>query len=118
MSRGSGWWVGHLDEIRRSQAAKPGAYLEFLRSQSLSAGLYVLAEGDDDRQRPHEQDEVYYVCDGEASFDVEGTEEAVRPGSLVFVPAGVPHRFRAIRSKLTLLVLFAPAETETTAGRK
>lgn len=116
MSRESGWWAGHLDELRRSQAAKPGPYLEFLRSEALSAGLYVLAEGGDDRQRPHEQDEVYYVCDGEAIFDIEGTEEAVRPGSVLFVRAGVAHRFRDIRSGLTVLVLFAPAETETTPG--
>jgi quercetin dioxygenase-like cupin family protein len=42
-----------------------------------------------------------------------GTEEqAVAPGSLIFVPANVEHRFHSIAEDLSLLVLFAPAESE------
>jgi quercetin dioxygenase-like cupin family protein len=34
----------------------------------------------------------------------------VSVGSIVFVDAGVPHRFHTITAELTLLVVFAPAE--------
>jgi len=36
----------------------------------------------------------------------------VRQGTLVFVAADVEHRFYDIEEELTLLVFFAPAETE------
>jgi mannose-6-phosphate isomerase-like protein (cupin superfamily) len=36
---------------------------------------------------------------------------AVSAGSLVYVAARVPHRFHAIDEDLTVLVLFAPAES-------
>jgi hypothetical protein len=34
----------------------------------------------------------------------------VRPGSIVFVAAAVPHRFHDITEDLTILVAFGPAE--------
>lgn len=34
----------------------------------------------------------------------------VGPGSVLYVPAGAPHRFTAITSDLSAIVLFAPAE--------
>ena len=55
--------LGLLGE-QRSASAK--AYLEFLRAPAMSAGIYVLAPGQTDRQRPHREDELYYVVRGRA----------------------------------------------------
>jgi mannose-6-phosphate isomerase-like protein (cupin superfamily) len=85
-------------------------YLEFLRVPSLSAGVYELAAGATDPQKPHTEDEVYYVVNGRAKVHVGGHDEDVREGSIVYVPAGVTHHFHSIREDLTLLVFFAPAE--------
>jgi len=85
-------------------------YHEFLRVPALSAGVYVLPAGGTDPQKPHTEDEVYYVVGGRATIRVGGEDRAVQPGSLVFVPAGVEHRFHTITEELQLLVLFAPAE--------
>lgn len=85
-------------------------YLEFLRSDSLSVGLYVLPEGSHDPQQPHTEDEVYYVVGGEATIRVGEEDISVQPGSVVFVAAGVEHRFHSITHELRVLVLFAPAE--------
>jgi mannose-6-phosphate isomerase-like protein (cupin superfamily) len=85
-------------------------YLEFLRRESMSAGLYVLEAGADDPQQPHTEDELYHVLEGRAVLEVDGDQRPVQPGSTVFVAAGVAHRFHSIASKLSVLVIFAPPE--------
>jgi mannose-6-phosphate isomerase-like protein (cupin superfamily) len=85
-------------------------YHEFLRRPSMSLGLYVLDAGAEDPQSPHDQDEVYYVMSGRAMIAVAGEDRGVNAGSVVFVPAGVEHRFHTIAERLELLVVFAPAE--------
>jgi mannose-6-phosphate isomerase-like protein (cupin superfamily) len=87
------------------------AYLEFLRVPALSMGLYALPAGGTDPQKPHQEDEVYYVLAGRGRFRA-GTEDlAVEAGSVLFVPAGQPHHFHDIAEDLRLLVFFAPAES-------
>jgi mannose-6-phosphate isomerase-like protein (cupin superfamily) len=78
---------------------------------ALSAGLYRLPAGAADPQKPHADDEVYYVVSGRASLRVGTEDRAVGPGTVVFVRAGVEHRFHAITEDLTALVFFAPAES-------
>ena len=98
-----------LQEERR-QGCKP--YLEFLRHPSMSMGIYELAAENADLQEPHNEDEVYYVVRGRAQIHVGGADQTVRPGSIVFVAAGVEHRFHSIEEDLSVLVFFAPAETD------
>ena len=83
---------------------------EVVRSGALSAGIYVLAAGDVDPQRPHEQDEVYVVVDGAAELEVDGHRNPVRAGAVAFVPARVEHRFVDISADLRVAVVFAPPE--------
>jgi mannose-6-phosphate isomerase-like protein (cupin superfamily) len=92
----------------RERSGQP--YLEFLRVDSLSAGLYVLPSGGVDRQQPHTEDEVYYVANGRGAIVVAGESRSVAAGSVVFVKAGVEHRFHSIEEELVILVFFAPAE--------
>ena len=83
---------------------------EFLRVASLSMGVYRLKAGQDDEQRPHAEDEVYFVVSGKASFRAEGQEQTVASGTLIFVERSVEHRFFDITEDLTVLVFFAPPE--------
>ena len=105
----------HLDEIERRRAALEWSYLEFLRVDSLSVGLYTLRAGEVDKQQPHTEDEVYYVTGGRARIRVGEEDQAIRAGSIIYVPAGVEHRFHDIAEDLTLIVFFAPAEGTATA---
>ncbi len=81
----------------------------------MSAGLYVLPAGATDHQKPHREDELYYVVRGRARFKAgsEGSEEdrEVSAGSLIFVAAEVGHCFYEISEELEILVFFAPAES-------
>jgi mannose-6-phosphate isomerase-like protein (cupin superfamily) len=85
-------------------------YLEFLRVPALSIGLYRLPAGGVDPQRPHTEDEVYYVVSGRSAIRVGVEDRPVAAGSVVFVAAGVEHRFHSITEDLAILVFFAPAE--------
>ncbi|MEA2572737.1 MAG: hypothetical protein QOH93_35 [Chloroflexia bacterium] len=92
----------------RGRSSRP--YLEFLRKSSMSVGLYVLPARGVDGQKPHTEDELYYVVSGRATVMVAGEDRAVQAGSAVFVSANVEHRFHSIEEELVLLVFFAPAE--------
>jgi len=99
-----------LAQLAAGRDATSGPYREFLRVPALSAGLYVLPAGGIDPQRPHGEDEVYYIASGRGSILVAAEDRAVGPGTVVYVPAGVEHRFHTIAEDLTILVFFAPAE--------
>jgi quercetin dioxygenase-like cupin family protein len=104
--------VSEIDEAR-GESGK--LYREFLRLPPMSAGLYVLAAGSMDPQKPHSEDELYYVVRGRARFQAYETanekHQEVMAGSVIFVPAQVPHAFYDISEELTVLVFFAPAES-------
>lgn len=86
-------------------------YFEFLRVPSMSAGIYRLPAGGADLQRPHREDEVYYVLSGSANFRAGESDTEVHAGSFLFVQAEEEHRFHSICEDLTVLVFFAPAES-------
>jgi mannose-6-phosphate isomerase-like protein (cupin superfamily) len=104
-------FFARLSEIdhQRAQSGKP--YREFLRVPAMSAGLYVLPAGGTDMQRPHHEDEVYYVVRGRARFKADKEDGEVSAGSVIFVAAEVEHRFYDVAEELAVLVFFAPAES-------
>lgn len=100
-----------IEQLIAEQAAGEKLYLEFLRKETMSLGLYVLPAGGVDPQQPHNEDEVYYIVSGHGQIDVGDETQPVQPGSIVFVAAHVPHKFHSITEELKILVFFAPAET-------
>jgi mannose-6-phosphate isomerase-like protein (cupin superfamily) len=100
--------VPEIDE-QRSESGQ--SYREFLRMPAMSAGLYVLPAGGTDRQKPHREDEIYYVVRGRARFKAGSGDREISAGSVIFVAAQVGHRFYDITEELAVLVVFAPAET-------
>lgn len=99
-------WAALLERHRTE--GRP--YLEFLRAGSLSGGLYVLPAGTPDQQGPHTEDEVYVVMAGGALFTAGEETREVRAGDVLFVAAGLTHRFHDISEDLRVIVIFAPAE--------
>ncbi|MEO8437430.1 MAG: cupin domain-containing protein [Chloroflexota bacterium] len=97
-------------DIEADRAATGKLYHEFLRVPDLSAGIYVLDAGATDPQSPHTEDELYYVVAGRGVASVGAETRPIVPGTLIFVAAGVPHRFHDIAERLELLVMFGPAE--------
>jgi mannose-6-phosphate isomerase-like protein (cupin superfamily) len=101
-----------LSDLLEQRKQNDKRYLEFLRVPAMSAGVYVLAPGATDPQKPHHEDEMYYVVRGRARMRSGNEDHAVEEGSVIFVAAKVEHRFYDITEELVILVFFAPAETE------
>src|ERR1700730_616390 len=72
---------------QREQAGK--SYREFLRAPAMSAGVYTLPAGGSDPQKPHRQEEMYYVVSGRARMRVGSEDRAINQGSVIFVAANV-----------------------------
>jgi mannose-6-phosphate isomerase-like protein (cupin superfamily) len=100
-----------LREIEEQRTRSGKLYREFLRVPAMSAGLYVLPAGGTDLQRPHHEDEMYYVVRGRAHFRAGDDDREVSAGSVMFVAAEVEHRFYDVTEELAVLVFFAPAES-------
>jgi mannose-6-phosphate isomerase-like protein (cupin superfamily) len=99
-----------FSDIEAARASSGRLYHEFLRVPDLSAGIYTLDAGATDPQRPHTEDELYYIVAGRGLISVGDETRPVVPGSVVFVAAGVAHRFHDIAQRLEILVVFGPAE--------
>jgi quercetin dioxygenase-like cupin family protein len=85
-------------------------WAEQFRVPDLSVGTYCLLAGATDDQEPHTEDEIYAITAGRAAFVAGDQRVEVGPGSVIFVPAGEPHRFADITEDLAALVFFGPAE--------
>jgi len=78
--------------------------LAVLRHGSMTVRLY--APRGTDAQTPHDQDEVYVVVSGRGWF-VNGAERhGFEPGAVLFVPAGVAHRFEDFSPDFATWVVF------------
>lgn len=59
-----------------------------------------------DRQTPHTRDEVYIVISGTGFFRNGKDRHRFAPGDLLFVPAGVEHRFEEFTEDFATWVIF------------
>ena len=100
-----------IDELEQQRQQAGQSYLEFLRIPAMSAGVYTLATGSTDAQKPHKQDEMYYIVRGRARMRAGSEDGTVSAGSVIFVAAEVEHSFYDITEELVVLVFFAPAES-------
>jgi mannose-6-phosphate isomerase-like protein (cupin superfamily) len=79
-------------------------YATALAHGSMSVGLYVPVGRDP--QTPHSQDEIYIVRSGRAQFSVMGECQPCDAGDVLFVAAGVVHRFENLSSDFSAWVVF------------
>jgi mannose-6-phosphate isomerase-like protein (cupin superfamily) len=71
---------------------------------TFTAGLY--APRGVDVQTPHTRDEAYVVVRGSGQFVCGDARKPFSPGELLFVPAGMTHRFESFTNDLTVWVIF------------
>ena len=86
-----------------------------MEHESLLVEIY--APRGSDPQQPHTRDELYVVFEGSGRF-VNGDErQAFGPGDVLFVPAGVEHRFEEFTADLVVWVVFYGPEGGERAAR-
>jgi mannose-6-phosphate isomerase-like protein (cupin superfamily) len=95
-----------LDSLIDQLHASGKPWLPFFKGQNVLTGLYTLKTGAEDRQQPHDTDEVYYVVSGKARFVAGTSDQSVEAGDILYVKAEVEHRFYEIEEVLVLLVFF------------
>ena len=80
-------------------------YAEVFERGHLRAGIYAPHELDD--QGIHDEDEFYVVLNGSGFFAVGGEREPFGPGDLLFVAAGVEHRFEDFTPDFATWAIFS-----------
>ena len=92
------------DAIAALPAAPAEQYTIVYRHGTIEAGLYAPRGVDD--QTPHTRDEAYVVVKGSGHFVCGSARRPFGAGELLFVPAGVTHRFEDFSEDLTVWVIF------------
>ncbi|GEM_PF-1466821 len=77
-------------------------------TESLSMHYWHMKQGEIDNQRPHLQDEIYVILEGNGAVKVDGKVSGVQTGDIIFVPAKMEHNFIADKSDMRILIFFAP----------
>ena len=86
-----------------------------LATASLTGGAFELvedvrAEGQGPATHVHKRsEEAFYVLAGRFAFTRGDQELEAKPGSLVFIPKGTRHRYRALEDESRVLILYVPA---------
>jgi mannose-6-phosphate isomerase-like protein (cupin superfamily) len=101
-------WIGKLP----TPDGKP--FVLAYEHGTLSVELY--APRGLDTQTPHRRDEVYVVVRGEGWFVNGPARHRFGPGDLLFVPAGVEHRFEDFTDDVAVWVVFFGPEGGERAG--
>lgn len=111
---GAAWEVSMKISLDQILARIPGVptskwpegdrYATALAHGSMSVGLYMPLGRDP--QTPHSQDEIYIVRSGSAQFSVQGERRPCNTGDVLFVGAGVEHRFDSLSADFSAWVVF------------
>ena len=98
------WLLGMLQTIKIGKRDTEGRYglVEILVPEGVGSPWHVHPE----------EDEWFYVLDGELTFWVGDTRMLLGAGSFAFGPRGVPHTFYAEAGGAKALVGFAPMQFE------
>ena len=98
------WFLGVLATIKASRETTEGrvAVIEHLAPQGAGSPLHV----------HHNEDEWFYVTEGELTFWVGGQVTDAPAGSFVYGPRGIPHTFTVTSPEARFLLVTEPAGFE------
>lgn len=85
-------------------ASADGEYGVLLRRGATEIGYY--RPRGEDRQTPHDEDEIYLVHRGNGAFLLDGERLPFAAGDVFFVPAGAAHRFVDFSDDFAAWVVF------------
>lgn len=71
-----------------------------------SMTVEYFAPQESDTQTPHKQDELYIIIKGHATFYCDGERMPCKKTDLLFVPAGMEHRFENFSDDFATWVIF------------
>lgn len=90
--------------ISQLQKEKGAVFTELIRRGTMRVAYNVPTETD--QQKPHTQDEIYVIASGQATLYREGHRSMCFTGDVLFVAAGMQHRFEKMSHDFATWVLF------------
>jgi quercetin dioxygenase-like cupin family protein len=98
------WWFAALAVIKATAADTAGqmTIVEMAEPPGTEAPLHV----------HHREDEGFWVLEGELSFQVGDEVIQARPGTFLFGPRDVPHRYMVDKGPARLLFILSPSGFE------
>jgi mannose-6-phosphate isomerase-like protein (cupin superfamily) len=97
--------VFELNKFLSELDGQGGYFIDFISTRGIEAGIIRLHAGENDTQKPHSVDEVYYVIEGNGFIKLDGKDHEIRQGTSIFVPAKADHRFHG--NKQDLVIFYA-----------
>jgi quercetin dioxygenase-like cupin family protein len=82
----------------------PGWRGRYFHSPSMTFAHYDFTGGASIHEHFHPQEEVWEVIEGEIEPTIDGVSQAVKPGLVAIVPAGVRHSARALTDGRAIIV--------------
>ncbi len=98
------WWKSGRISVKTTGTETGGAFAQVETDDPLGGAPPVHIH--------HNEEETFYVLDGEVSVFVDGHEERLATGDYAFVPRGVPHAYLVRSERARMLVSFSPAGFE------
>jgi mannose-6-phosphate isomerase-like protein (cupin superfamily) len=96
--------------LARLPAARTATYPQGAPFVQVMAGgtmsVEVFAPRGEDVQKPHTQDELYFVHSGAGQLVINGQRFEAKTGDAFFVAAGVQHRFENVSDDFATWVVF------------
>jgi quercetin dioxygenase-like cupin family protein len=79
------WWMGCLATIKVTGAQTGGRFslIDCVLPRNVPVPPHLHTD----------QDETFYVLEGELSFNIDGKARTARPGDVLFIQRGTPHEF-------------------------
>jgi mannose-6-phosphate isomerase-like protein (cupin superfamily) len=96
--------VSVADALARVPGAGGERFAKVLEYGSLVVEIY--APRGRDSQQPHTRDELYVVIEGKGEFVSGAERHNFAAGDVLFVPAGIAHRFENFTDDLVVWVVF------------
>lgn len=96
------------EAISALQQAAPLPFVKLVENGTMSVEYYAPVKIDN--QTPHKQDELYIIACGSGTFNRDGKKILFNTGDVLFVPAGMEHRFEDFTDDFATWVIFYGAE--------
>ena len=83
----------------------------FINRDTLATGVLVLQPGEKDTQKPHENDEVYFVLKGNGFLKIKEKDYPISKNKMYFVGKKTKHYFHGNSQELVVLYFFGGPDT-------
>ncbi|MDH3192102.1 MAG: cupin domain-containing protein [Nitrosopumilus sp.] len=101
----------NVDEYIKKIKDGKNFFHTFINRDTLAAGVLVLQPGEKDTQKPHENDEVYFVLKGNGFLKIKEKDYPISKNKMYFVGKKIKHYFHGNSQELVVLYFFGGHDT-------